>query len=214
MFVHSNIYKGRRLSNKRKFRVARPVLSLAVISLLVACSNPDDILAAARFGDLKQLSACIESGIDVNHADPAGETALFHAIGLGKVAPFNLLLENGADAKVKDVQGNTPLHKAAAFGRAEFSEKLISVGAEINATNKVGSTPLHYAIRSGDPETVRRLVGAGSNVESPDATGETPMALAKKLADEGEQLDSSGRPVSGEISRKIVDILTNGEGSK
>ena len=195
----SNICKGRRLSSNPTTPVWCPALGAVALTLLVACGKPEDILTAARFGDVEQLEACIQSGIDVNHADPAGETALFHAIGSGKSRPFELLMGNGADVKVQDSQGNTPLHKAASFGRAEFVSRLIAAGSVINATNKVGTTPLHYAVKSVDPETVKRLMEAGGNAESPDTNDETPLAMAKKMADAGKQLDSLGRPVTGDV---------------
>ena len=204
----SNICKGRRLSSNPTTPVWCPALGAVALTLLVACGKPEDILTAARFGDVEQLEACIQSGMDVNHADPAGETALFHAIGTGKSRPFELLMGNGADVKVQDSQGNTPLHKAASFGRAEFVSRLIAAGSVINATNKVGTTPLHYAVKSVDPETVKRLMEAGGNAESPDTNDETPLAMAKKMADAGEQLDSLGRLVSGDVVVVIVKILT------
>ena len=204
----SNICKGRRLSSNPTTPVWCPALGAVALTLLVACGKPDDILTAARFGDVEQLEACIQSGMDVNHADPAGETALFHAIGAGKSRSFELLMGNGADVKVQDSQGNTPLHKAASFGRAEFLSRLIAAGSVINATNKVGTTSLHYAVKSVDPETVKRLMEAGGNAESPDTNNETPLAMAKKMADAGEQLDSLGRPVAGDVVVEIVKILT------
>ena len=204
----SNICKGRRLSSNPTTPVWCLALGAVALTLLVACGKPDDILTAARFGDVEQLEASIESGMDVNHADPAGETALFHAIGSGRSRPFELLMGNGADVKVQDSQGNTPLHKAASFGRAEFVSRLIAAGAVINATNKVGTTPLHYAVKSVDPETVKRLMEAGGNAESPDTNNETPLAMAKKMADAGEQLDSFGRPLSADVALEIVKILT------
>ena len=146
----SNICKGRRLSNNPTRPVWCPALGAVALTLLVACGKPEDILTAARFGDVEQLEACIQSGMDVNHADPAGETALFHAIGAGKSRSFELLMGNGADVKVQDSQGNSPLHKAASFGRAEFVSRLITAGSAINATNKVGTTPLPYAVKSVD----------------------------------------------------------------
>ena len=208
MYKPSNTCKGRRLSSNPTTPVWCLALGAVALTLLVACGKPDDILTAARFGDVEQLEASIESGMDVNHADPAGETALFHAIGSGKSRPFELLMGNGADVKVQDSQGNTPLHKAASFGRAEFVSRLIAAGAVINATNKLGTTPLHYAVKSVDPETVKRLMEAGGNAESPDTNNETPLAMAKKMADAGEQLDSFGRPLSADVALEIVKTLT------
>ena len=70
---------------------------------MTACKNPDDIIQAARFGDLIKLEGCIESGISVDHTDPAGETALFHVVGSGSSKAFELLIKN----TIKAVHGNS-----------------------------------------------------------------------------------------------------------
>ena len=86
--------------------------------------------------------------------------------------------------------------------------RLITAGSAINATNKVGTTPLHYAVKSVHPETVKRLMEAGCDAELPDANDETPLTIAKKMADAGGELDSFGRPISGDKVLEIVKILT------
>ena len=88
----TNISKCKALENKISSTLS--YLALFASILLTACKNPDDIIQAARFGDLTKLKGCIESGISVDHVDPAGETALFHVIGSGSSDAFELLLNN------------------------------------------------------------------------------------------------------------------------
>ena len=100
--------------------------------MLPACQNADAITQAARFGDLERLRDCIESGIPVDYADPAGETPIFHIIGAGSGKAFQLLLENDANVRLRDNQGNTTLHKAVTFGRREFAVQLIERGLDLS----------------------------------------------------------------------------------
>ncbi len=181
---------------------------LAWVALLPACQNPDDIIQAARFGDLDKLRDCIESGVPVDHADPAGETPLFHVIGAGSEKAFRLLLENDANTRLRDNLGNTTLHKAVTFGRREFAFELIERGLDINATNKVGATALHYAVRSGSLGMVDFLVEKGAEVEVQDADGNSPAEVAQAMSEQEGLSGPMGRPISKKQINGIISALT------
>ena len=181
---------------------------LAWVALLPACQNQDNIIQAARFGDLEKLSDCIESCIPVDHADPVGETPLFHIIGSGSDKAFELLIANGADVRLRDSQGNTTLHKAVTFGRREFAVQLIERGLDINATNKVGATSLHYAVRSGSLGMVEFLVEKGAKVEVKNADGISPAEVAQAMSGQEGLSGPMGRPISKNQMNKIMSALT------
>ena len=181
---------------------------LAWVALLPACQNQDNIIQAARFGDLEKLSDCIESGIPVDHADPVGETPLFHIIGAGSDKAFELLIANGADVRLRDSQGNTTLHKAVTFGRREFALQLIERGLDINATNKVGATALHYAVRSGNLGMVEFLVEKGAATEMKNADGSTPAGVAQAMSGQEGLSGPMGRTISKKQRNKIISTLT------
>ena len=183
--------------------------SLAWVALLPACQNPDHIIQAARFGDLQKLIDCIESGIPVDHADPVGETPLFHVIGAGSEKAFELLLAKGANVQLRDDQGNTTLHKAVNFGRREFAFQLIERGLDMNATNKVGATALHYAVRSGNLSMVEFLIEKGAGVDVKDADGNSPAGVAKAMSRQEGLSGPMGRAISEKQINKIISALTN-----
>lgn len=184
---------------------------LAIFSsiLLTACKNPDDIIQAARFGDLTKLEGCIESGISVDHTDPAGETALFHVVGSGSSKAFELLIKNKADIKLTDRSGDTLLHKAATFNRRDFSNRLIELGIEVNATNKVGSTPLHYAVRAGNKEIVQLLIGKGAKIGLRDIDSKTSIEIAQEMGERIGLSDPMGRSISRKQMIEIALILNS-----
>jgi ankyrin repeat protein len=181
---------------------------LAWVALLPACQNPDDIIQAARFGDLKKLRDCIQSGIPVDHADPAGETPLFHIIGAGSKEAFWLLLENDTDIRLRDNLGNTTLHKAVTFGRDEFALELIERGLDINATNKVAATALHSAVRSANLGMVKLLVEKGAETEMKNGDGISPVGVAQAMSEQEGLSGPMGRPISSKQMKKIISALT------
>ncbi len=187
---------------------------LAWVALLPGCQNADDIIRAARFGDLQKLNACIESGIPVDHADPGGETPIFHVIGAGSEKGFNLLMANGANIRVRDGQGNTTLHKAVTFGRREFAVQLIENGLDINATNKIGATALHYAVRSANSGMVDFLIEKGAKTELKNAVGDTPASVAQAMSGQEGLTGPMGRPISKEQLEKIFLTLAKSKTDK
>ena len=181
---------------------------LAWVALLPACQNADDIIYAARFGDLQKINDCIESGISVDHADPAGETAVFHVIGAGSEKAFGLLMKNDANIRVRDNQGNTTLHKAVTYGRREFAVQLLEGGLDINATNKVGATALRYAVRSANLDMVVFLMEKGANVGVKDVEGNSSIEVASAMSEQEGLSGPMGRPISIKQVNKIISALT------
>jgi len=200
--------KYRALENNASLPFNSFAFGLAWVALLPACQNPDDIIQAARFGDLEKLVDCIESGIPVDHADPVGETALFHIVGMGSDEGFRLLLENDADIHHRDRQGDTTLHKAMTFDQRGLASHLIERGLDINATNKVGATALHYAVRSGNLGMVEFLVEKGAEVEVQDADGNSPAEVAQAMSEQEGLSGPMGRPISKKQAHKIILALT------
>ena len=200
--------KCRALENNASLPFNSFAFGLAWVALLPACQNPDDIIQAARFGDLEKLVDCIESGIPVDHADPVGETALFHIVGMGSDEGFRLLLENDADIHHRDRQGDTTLHKAMTFDQRGLASHLIERGLDINATNKIGATALHYAVRSGNLGMVEFLVEKGAEVEVQDADGNSPAEVAQAMSEQEGLSGPMGRPISKKQAHKIILALT------
>ena len=200
--------KCRALGNNPSLPFNSFAFGLAWVALLPACQNPDDIIQAARFGDLEKLSDCIESGVPVDHADPVGETPLFHVIGAGSEKAFGLLMTNDANIRLRDNLGNTTLHKAVTFGRRGFAFELIERGLDINATNKVGATALHYAVRSGNLGMVEFLVEKGAATEMKNADGSTPVGVAQAMSGQEGLSGPMGRTISKKQVNKIISTLT------
>ena len=134
---------------------------------------------AARRGDLKDLTRCLERGEDVNATDNTHCTALFHAAANGHLDCCAFLLENGASIEFRDNNAETPLLHAARRGNLEVVKWLIAHKASLDAKDKMHRTVVMHAILSGNVELVRQLIELRTTLSVHDKTWHwTPLHYA------------------------------------
>ncbi|MBN1170539.1 ankyrin repeat domain-containing protein [Candidatus Micrarchaeota archaeon] len=97
------------------------------------------------------FSSLISKGADINAKDRDGETQLFIAASIGRLAVAELLIAHGADTHAENNHGFKALSPASRYGHKEVVELLISKGANINAKTRFGQPPLFFAIDMNCP---------------------------------------------------------------
>lgn len=117
--------------------------------------------------------------IDLNLANPLGETALMYLALLGESDRVRDFLRRpdidlGGDGRW------TPLHYAARMGHLITMDLLIRAGALVNAWEPGGQTPLMMAATGGYIDAVRKLLGAGADSRAYDRQGRTAADLARQ----------------------------------
>ncbi|MGL9757805.1 MAG: ankyrin repeat domain-containing protein [Wolbachia sp.] len=137
----------------------------------------EQLINAAKEGNIEQIRKLIEDGADVNAINEFRQTPLHKAIELGRRETAELLLEKGADVNAADRCGETPLHVAIRYNRKELVELLLNGGANINAVERRRRTPLHVAVRCNCKELVELLLEKGANVNAVDNKGMTPLSI-------------------------------------
>lgn len=171
----------------------RATLSLiAVFVLLVTLSAQanagpnEDILSAAKAGDLRKAEAALAAGASVNAVDEKGlsPTGLVGLTPLGLAAAYGhrniaeFLLDHGASIGTKGGLGETPLHVASEHGYADVAALLLKHGADIDARDIVGATPLQWAALRGNVKVVELLIARGAIVNAQSSFGKTALHLA------------------------------------
>jgi ankyrin repeat protein len=149
-------------------------------AVLASLGENLELSTASFHGHWQLCQFLIESGADVNHADPdTGETALHSALcttnRLAHDLVINVLLAAGADPNcatkpakptgsfMRDcrTKAETPLHRAAAFGTPETIQLLLDAGARTDARDMNGDSPLSWASWYARPDSVLRKLCYG-----------------------------------------------------
>ena len=117
---------------------------------------------ATRSSRLNIMKLLIDSGADVNGADPPLFLALDGPEEDG-YAVAKVLIDAGADVNVQDASGETPLIKAVSKEDARLVELLISSGANVNLHDADTRTAYSYAAALGNQKLKKMLLGAGAD---------------------------------------------------
>jgi ankyrin repeat protein len=116
-----------------------------IVLAALGATPPPDFKRLNRYGGTALIPAChhghvdtvrvlLTTGVDVNHVNRLGWSALLEAILLGDGGPAHteivrLLLAHRADPNLADSQGVTPLAHAQQRGQREIAQALRAAGA-------------------------------------------------------------------------------------
>jgi ankyrin repeat protein len=162
-----------RTSRTRYRKVGMMPLLMAVFALwatVAIAGINEDLVEAARRGDLPEVKSLLAKGADVNAKIKVGgrlnipkeatTTALKAASFGGHREVVEELLDNGADVNAKDYKGYTALMAACAFNRPEVVQLLLDKGADVNAMASGNRTAFSEA--NGIREIQEMLIEAGA----------------------------------------------------
>jgi ankyrin repeat protein len=99
-------------------------------------------------------------GLEIDAANPAGETPLMMAALKGRLDGARRLLARGAQV---NRPGWSPLHYAASGPEPQLLQLLLDRGGAVDAPSPNGSTPLMMAARYGSEDAVDLLLRRGAN---------------------------------------------------
>ncbi|MEE3373465.1 MAG: ankyrin repeat domain-containing protein [Planctomycetota bacterium] len=136
---------------------------------------PDDqLLIAARSGDLETVAKLLDAGVKVDATVPHSYTALAYAAAGGHLQIMKMLLKNGAKVEAKARFNKTPLLHAAGSDQVAACKLLVKEGANVKAVNWGGRNCVFETCFWGQPETLTYFLSIGCD---PNTTtkGTTPL---------------------------------------
>lgn len=162
-------------------------VALAVLAglLMGGIAMANDLITAAREGDVAAVTAGIAAGADLEARDAEGVTALLAATHANQVETARLLIEAGADVNAKDAIADSPYLYAGARGHLEILKMTLVHGADLKSINRYGGTALIPAAERGHVETVATLIAAGVDVDHVNRLGWTALLEAIILGNGG-----------------------------
>ncbi len=189
-------------------RTAAVTVDIGAYESRAAAARVEDLIAAARDGDLDGVKQLLTAGgLEVNAKDRSGATALHVASAMGyRLMVDYLVHQHGADVTATDSRGFTPLHEAAWWNAETVTPLLRVKGAKDDVFTAAGlvdyytqvdetilrnlpaqanarlgdQTPLHWAARSGRTAGIKLLTRHGADVNAQDGSGCTPLILAAR----------------------------------
>ena len=137
-----------------------------------------DFINAASEGDINYIKRAIILGVNINHRDADGGTALFYAISSEQSEVVKTLLYNNADPNIALYNGFTPLMNAAGFSFDMAELLLLKPETKLNLTDKTNSAAIHYAAYYGQTGIVDMLLfyGADAKLKSHEQTSAITLA--------------------------------------
>ena len=166
-----------------------PVL-LGFLTVVAAQQTPSceewNTITYFETATVKDVTACLDAGADLEAQDILGETPLHKAADNNKnPAVIQALIDAGADLKVRDNGGFTPLHGAATWNNENPAvlKALLAAGADPMARDDDGNTPLHLAARYENSAVIQALIDAGADLKVRNENGNTPLHRAARYSD-------------------------------
>ena len=167
-WAHVILAQGRQAQNASSGQSASSVQSAS-----------KDLATLVQAGDTKLALQQIQSGADVNRAQPDGTTPLIWAVNRTDYDVAQALIAKKANVNASNEFGVSPLTEAARESNARLVKMLLDAGAKVDSANPDGETALMTAISGGDFSVVELLVNAGANVNTVEKFhNQTPLMYA------------------------------------
>jgi len=165
--------------------MTRPYWSSRLLLAIAAAVCAAPAMAESELADLIQNGRRIEAvrlidtGADVDSAQPDGTTPLHWAVYRKDTALAAALLERGAEADTRNRFGATPLGEAVKLADPALVDLLLDGGADPESLNADGQTALMLATRTGSADIAKRLVARGADVNARETwRGQTALMWA------------------------------------
>ena len=156
-------------------------ISGANIHALSKCGWNSIISALIGTGDCDTVRWLVEQGIDINHCDKNGFTAVHCAAEKGNLDVLKLFKASGANIHAQSESGHSSIMSASlGTGDCDTVRWLINEGVDVNHCNRKGLTAVHFAAWKGNVDVLKLLKDSGANIHVQTVNGGNSIMLASK----------------------------------
>ena len=151
--------------------------------------NTPILVLASRNTNLELLTYLIKKGMDINHQNKKGQTALMLAVRNNEPSVVSFLLDQGADVSLLDAEGNnlgfylvesySERDKESFFAKKELLEKK---GVNLAMPQKSGNTIYHLAVEKNSMPLLEMASNLTVDVNTKNGEGNTALHLAAMKA--------------------------------
>jgi ankyrin repeat protein len=148
----------------------------------------EQLIDAARKGEVATLRALLERAAPPNGRDSDGLTALHVAAMNDQPVAMRALLEAGADVNARTELGSTPLMAAARAGAVTAVNELLTAGADVTLANRRGQVALDFANATDKRGQLKKLLRTAETAQrqARRRAGPTPGETLLKAAEAGD----------------------------
>ena len=162
-------YSNRRINLHMRRNLWEVIEDAFMIQKLDLDSKVDaNLIAAACYGNIKDLREFLSLGADINTLTKDGYTPLMYSAIFNTPEAVKFLIDNGADVNYLYDGESTLLMIAACEccydDQGQIAAELIKSGADINFTRHDGEKALTLAYKAKNFGTVRVLLAAGADI--------------------------------------------------
>jgi ankyrin repeat protein len=129
----------------------------------------ENLIEAAKEGDLSGVQNAIKNGADIECQDELKKTPLENAAENGHLKIVKYLIEKNANVEAcNECPSKPPLCAAASNNHLDIVKYLVEKKTNIEAKDEFSRSPLHFAASGCHLEVVKYLVQNGANVNAKD----------------------------------------------
>ena len=158
---------------------------------------------AVRDGNLQEVHALMQKGVDLDSKDDNDYTPLHYAAMVNYVSIADILLQNGAAIDFQSITKRTPLHIGSQFGSVEVVKLLIENGAKLDQKDQYGFSALHVAVKREQHSIIEILLKNGAKVDLRNGDNRTSLHMAISLDNKSivKLLLQNGADIEAEFDR-------------
>lgn len=152
------------------------------VTAVLAAPNADNMVVAAKGGDVATINEGLHAGFNPNYQDKQGNSLLIHAAANSNADVVAALLKGGADPLYQNKSGDDALNYGAIKGNLSIVQQMVKAGVPIN--RKQGWQPLSYAVYGKSLDVFNYLMDHGADPNGNNPSQASALMIAAQLGQE------------------------------